>query len=108
MRQSRDGIWIIDREAKTVFVNQRMAEILGSTTEQLMGRNSLDYVFTEDRGAAQKLFEAKRRGDSTVFSFKLKREDGSAVSVHVQGTPMHDTSGLFIGVVGTFRVDPAE
>ena len=99
-----DGIWIIDSQARTLYANPAMAEILGTTTSALIGKPSFDYVFPEDVGAAQKLFESKQRGEAGPFHFRLRRADGSAVWVDVQGTPMNNASGEFIGIVGTFSV----
>ena len=99
-----DGIWIIDADAKTAYVNERMAEILGVAASEMVGRGSFDYVFPEDVDLAQRLFEAKIRGDSKPFHFRLRRKDGSSVWVDVQGTPMHNAAGVFRGIVGTFSV----
>ena len=104
MEKPEDGIWIIDAEAKTAYANERMAEILGTSPSEMVGRPSFTYVFPEDVDAAQRLFEAKIRGDTKPFHFKLRRVDGSAVWVDVQGTPMHNAVGVFKGIVGTFSV----
>ena len=104
MKNDLDGIWIIDAEANTTFANDRMAEILGTTPTELAGKSSFDYIFPEEIAAAQKLFEAKIRGDSKPFHFRLRRQDGSAIWVDVQGTPMHNAAGEFRGIVGTFSV----
>ena len=101
-----DGIWIINEEAKTAYANERMAEILGTSPEEMVGRASFDYVFPEDVKEAQRLFANKMRGDLKPFQFKLRRHDGLSVSVNVQGTPMHNAAGIFKGIVGTFtRID---
>jgi len=104
MTNDQDGIWIIGPDATTAYVNERMAEILGTTSPEMVGRPSFDYVFPEDIDSAQKLFDAKTRGDAKPFHFKLRRKDGSAVWVDVQGTPMHNAAGEFRGIVGTFSV----
>jgi PAS domain S-box-containing protein len=103
VKAAQSGIWIIDGSAKTVFANERIAEILGVSVPEMTGKHSFEYVFPEDVAAAQRLFESKKRGDSSPFRFRLRRKDGSAVWVDVQGTPMHDAAGL-IGIVGTFNV----
>ena len=100
------GIWIIDKEASTVYANNRMAEILGVTRAELAGQPSFDYVFAEDVEAAQRLFNTKSQGNSAPFRFRLRRKDNSAVWVDVQGTPMRDPMGNFMGIVGTFTVVP--
>ena len=99
-----DGIWIIDDTGKTVFANETMAEILGTTTADLIGSDSFLFVFPADLPEAQRLFSTKQAGSSAPFHFKLQRVDGSAIWVDVQGTPMHNASGRVTGVVGTFTV----
>jgi len=103
-RRERDGIWIIDAHANTLYANDRMAEILGTTVTELTGKPSFEYVFPKDVERAQGLFSRKKSGDSEPFFFHLRRKDGSPIAVDVQGTPMHGPGGEFIGIVGTFRV----
>ena len=101
---SKDGVWIIDTDARTLYANSAMAEILGVAPTDLIGKSSFDYVFPEDLEGAKKLFESKRGGDINPFHFRLRRRDGSEIWVDVQGTPMHNLAKEFIGVVGTFAV----
>jgi PAS domain S-box-containing protein len=103
-RTQTDGIWIIDAEGKTVFANDFMAEMLGTTASDLSGRDSFQYVFPEDLQAAQRLFASKQAGSPAPFHFRLRREDGSAIWVDVLGTPMRNAAGQFTGIVGTFTV----
>jgi PAS domain S-box-containing protein len=103
-----DGIWIIDSEGKTVFANEAMAEILGTTAAALIGTDSFEFVFPEDLASAQRLFSSKQAGSSAPFHFKLRRMDGSSVWVDVQGTPTRNASGRFTGVVGTFTVSDVQ
>ena len=99
-----EGLWIIDADASTVYTNSAMCEILGTEVSEMIGAPSFNYVFPEDANAAQELYESKQRGVMSPFHFRLKRKDGSAVWVDVQGTPMHGEAGEFLGIVGTFRV----
>ena len=104
MENPLDGLWIINAEAKTVYVSDHMAAILGATTSELIGKNSFDYIFPEDVAAAQRLFDFKKEGNKAPFRFKLRRKDGSAIWVNVQGTPMFNAAGRFTGIVGTFTL----
>ena len=104
MVSKSDGIWIIDENANTLFANEAMARILGTTILDMIGECSFAYIYPEDQATAQRLFENKKYGDSAPFHFRLRRKDGSAIWVDVQGTPMHNPAGDFIGIVGTFSV----
>jgi PAS domain S-box-containing protein len=99
----REGIWTIDAEGKTLFASEAMAAILCTTVADLIGKSSFEYVFPDDAARARSLFEGKKRGDMSAFSFRLRRSDGAPVWVTAQGTPMHDPDGNFRGVIGTFR-----
>jgi hypothetical protein len=61
-------------------------------------------MIDEDVDAAQRLFEAKKRGDTKAFHFKLRRKDGSAIWADVQGTPLRNAAGVFNGIVDTFSI----
>ena len=107
-RTQTDGIWIIDAEGRTVFANDFMAEILGTTAAELSGKDSFQYIFPEDLPAAQRLFSSKKAGSPAPFHFKLRRADGSSVWVDVQGTPLRNAAGAFTGIVGTFTISNVE
>jgi PAS domain S-box-containing protein len=81
-----------------------MCTVLGADQSDLIGKSSFDCLFPEDIGAAQRLFQSKQRGDAAPFHFRLRRKDGWPIWVDVRGTPMHNVAGVFIGIVGTFRV----
>jgi PAS domain S-box-containing protein len=41
---AQEGIWVLDGEAKTTYLNQRMAEMLGYTVEETLGRPLFDFM----------------------------------------------------------------
>lgn len=98
------GIWIIDADANTAYANARMGEILEASPAEMIGQSSFSWIFPEDLEAARHLFNSKRNGNGGAFRFRLQRKSGSAVWVDVQGTPMADPVGRFVGIVGTFVV----
>ena len=51
VRTANEGIWLIDAHSQTIFVNERCAEMLGYTTEEIAGHTLLDFVFPEDEPA---------------------------------------------------------
>ena len=100
MSSVQPGIWILDNKGKTVFANERMADILQASFSEMMDYDS--FIFPEDLEASRLRFECKKVGYSTFYRCRLRRKDGSAIWVEVQGTSMHNAAGAFTGVVGTF------
>lgn len=103
-----DGLWIINAKGTTVYANEDMAEILGTTVAELMGKDSFLYVFPEDLGAARELFAAKESGSRAPFRFRLRRDDGRSIWADVQATPMRNAAGDFLGIVGSFTVSKVQ
>src|SRR5579859_2836868 len=101
VEKEQDGIWIGDAQARTTYANDRIAEILGSSTQEMRGELLFEYVFPEDIEAAQRLFDFKKRGDTAPIHFRVRRKDGSAVWIDIQGTPMYNANGAFKGIVCT-------
>ena len=105
---SPDGLWIINSQGVTVYANEDMAEILGTTVADLMGKDSFHFVFPEDADAARELFAAKEAGSRAPFHFRLRRVDGSSIWADVLGTPMRNAAGNFLGIIGSFTVSQVQ
>ena len=41
---ANEGIWILDSEAKTTYVNNKIAEMLGYSQEEMIGRFVWDFI----------------------------------------------------------------
>ena len=94
---AKEGIWVIDGEGNTTFVNSRMAEMLGVSREELLGKGVS--AFTDEEGLAlawQKL-EQRRQGEKESHEYKFIRKDGSALWALVSSSPQHDKDRKFTG-----------
>ncbi len=97
---ANEGIWEIDRDARTVFVNARMAEMLGHTVEEMIGRSSFEFVFPEDQMDGEKRMARAKGGISARSNeFRFRRKDGSALWALVSSSPQLDEQGNFIGSI---------
>ncbi|MBD0343300.1 MAG: PAS domain S-box protein, partial [Coleofasciculus sp. Co-bin14] len=72
-----EGVWIIDAENKTVFANNRMAEMLGYTLEEILGVPVLKFMNEEWQAIAALSILHLRKGKRETFDFQLCRKDGS-------------------------------
>jgi PAS domain S-box-containing protein len=93
------GVWQIDREGKTTFVNPRMAEMLGYQVSEMVGRHLLDFC----EGAWQDFARAKlttRGGAKGDYEFEFRGKDGRRVRTLVSSASQYDENGRYVGAVG--------
>jgi PAS domain S-box-containing protein len=50
---SAEGIWIIDAQSRTAYVNRRMADLLGTTAQDMLGRYANDCAPRRRKGRLQ-------------------------------------------------------
>ena len=72
-----EGVWMIDLEGATILANQRMAEMLACTLEELARSKVWDFIEEADRAAAAERLAARARGIGEVHDFRLRRRDGT-------------------------------
>lgn len=97
---AQEGIWVIDAEARTTFVNPKMAEMLGYTTREMIGRSLLDFLDDEGKAAAQADLERRRSGATERIDFRFLRKDGSDLWAILAVHPLFDEAGRYDGVLG--------
>jgi PAS domain S-box-containing protein len=94
-----EGIWAIDAEAHTTFVNERMAEMLGYTVEEMQGRSLLDFIDPEDRDVVRCRLIEREQGQAEQHEFSFPTKHGGRVDVLMQTAPVFDERGKYAGAV---------
>jgi PAS domain S-box-containing protein len=97
-----EGVWIGDPEARTVYVNKRLAEMLRYTQDEMIGRLAWDFASEENKLTVKKNLEDRRRGIDRSYEFKFIRKDGSPLWTIVSGKALFDNKGKFIGNMAMF------
>jgi PAS domain S-box-containing protein len=98
---TNDGVWLLDAENRTVFVNRRMTEMMGYTAEEMLGRTAFEFVFPEDLPRKLKdLYD--QRTDKEAFYDRVRRKDGSELWILCSTNPVFDENGHLTGILGMF------
>ncbi|HZX31076.1 MAG TPA: ATP-binding protein [Rhodocyclaceae bacterium] len=97
-----EGIWVLGPDTLTTFVNPRMAEMLGRSPEEIMGRPMRDFLFDEDQADHARKMENRARGMAETYERRLRRPDGQFVWVHVSAMPIMDKSDRYAGSFAMF------
>jgi two-component system, cell cycle sensor histidine kinase and response regulator CckA len=90
---ANDGIWMLDAEGKTNFVNRRMAEMLGYQVHEMLGRTMFDFIDDEGFAAAAANFA----GDAGRLGVRFRRKDGSPVWVLMSESELMDENLNYAG-----------
>ncbi len=94
-----EGVWAIDEQARTSFVNGRMAEMLGTTTESMQERPLTDYMDAEAVQALGEYMQRRRSGVSEAHEFRFRRADGSPLWAWVTSHALLDDEDRFVGAL---------
>ncbi|HEY9611227.1 hybrid sensor histidine kinase/response regulator, partial [Allocoleopsis sp.] len=96
---ANEGIWLIDPQARTTYVNSQMAQMLGYSVEQMLGRSYFEFIYESDRAAAKYRFEQRKQGFKDQSEFRLCCQDGSLIWVLSCTSPIFGDNGEFSGVL---------
>ena len=97
---ANEGIWVVDPETRTTYVNRRMAEMLGCGPEEMIGMNSSEFMDEEGKARLGLLLERRRQGINESFEIKFLRKNGSALWTISSAAPLRDKEGNFVGSLG--------
>jgi diguanylate cyclase (GGDEF)-like protein/PAS domain S-box-containing protein len=96
---AQEGIWQIDTDNRTTFVNRKMAEILGYSVEEMNGRPLFDFMDDEGRALAVQNVERRKAGVAEQHEFKFRSKDGVAIWAELNTTPLYDAHGGYAGAL---------
>ncbi|HEU0183907.1 MAG TPA: PAS domain S-box protein, partial [Blastocatellia bacterium] len=102
IERANEGIWLIDAEANTTYVNDRMASMLGCSVDEIMGRKSHEFFFKQDVAKAAEHVDSNLRGECEEFDFRFRRKDGGELLVLASTSPVFDAHGSIVGAMGMF------
>jgi PAS domain S-box-containing protein len=96
---ANEGIWTIDSEGRTDYVNRRMADLLGYEPEDMVGRPLYEFMDAAARRDAE-LYESRRRsGIREVHEFCFQRRDGEQLWALLATTPIPAANGGYSGAL---------
>jgi PAS domain S-box-containing protein len=96
---ANEGIWVTDGERRTVLVNQRMADMLGYSVDELLGRFPAEFLCAGQEPVALKTRQELSAGETTHYEFKFRRKDGSDLWVISSASPVRDREGRLISTI---------
>ena len=94
---ANEGIMIGDPSGIITFVNVKMEEILGYSSEELLGTDGLFLIDKNELEIAHKQIEDRKMGMKQEYERKFIRKDGEEIWTIVSATPLQDNNGNHTG-----------
>lgn len=83
-----EGIWTLDSENKTNFANQKMAEMLEYTPQDMLGKKVDDFMDQEGKEHYIRKFSFQKQTKSEKFEFRLITRLNKEIWVTMNTTPL--------------------
>ncbi len=97
---ANEGIWLVDAGQIITFVNRRMADMLGCSVRDILGRSILDFMDEEWRSIARNNSKLRQGGLIETYEFKYVRADGEVLWTLTSVSPVFNKNGNFVGSMG--------
>ena len=93
------GIWAVDKDGYTTFMNDRMTTMLMTTTVSGLGRHMFDFMDERGIEVCKRNMERREQGICEDHEFELIRADGSRIYTIMQTSPVTNPEGDYIGAL---------
>lgn len=94
---ANEGVWVVDADRRTIYVNAQMATMLGYSAQEMIGKSVFDFLDEEGKALSDINIEKRRQGVKDSFELKLIRKDKSPIWTRVNAAPFSDDGGKFEG-----------
>ncbi len=99
---SNEGIWVMDGDHVTTYVNQAMADMLGHTPSEMTGKKVEDFFFPEDMEFHRDRMTARHSGKDEIYERRFRKKDGSVLWTLVSAKALRNDQGGFAGSFAMF------
>jgi PAS domain S-box-containing protein len=94
---AQEGIWTIDENNKTNFVNKKICDILEYSPEEMKGKGLYDFMDDEGRKYAIACMERRRNGVKENLDIRYVTKSGKDVWANISANPIFDEKGIYKG-----------
>ncbi|MCL4873930.1 PAS domain S-box protein [bacterium] len=100
----QEGIIALDERASIIYVNLRMAEMLGYTVQEMMGLKLFDIMGEAEAERARERLGRRRRGITETFEAEYLKKDGGTLYVAVAAAPLMEGGAYRGSVAGVIDI----
>lgn len=95
----QEGIWVIDQDAMTTFVNPHMAKMLGYDADEMRGKHLFSFMDEQGVESCKRNLERRQQGIKERHEFELVSKGGRRVQTMMETAPILDEDGNYAGAI---------
>lgn len=99
VQTAEEGIWTIDADSLTDYVNPKMAQMMGYKAEEMIGRPISDFLDEKGKTLLTTHIRNRKKGISAQFEFKYLRKDGRPLWAFVSTNPITNSQNVYVGAM---------
>ncbi len=92
-----EGIVKLDLQGTIVLANGRMAEMLGRTREEILGRSIFSFVHEDEVKDHENQLSMRQQGKASHYERRFRKKDGSVIWTSATATPLYNQDGTVRG-----------
>jgi len=99
---SANMIFSLDLSGNFLFVNQQWEKIIGYPAHNVLGTDGFNFIHPDDLPLITEEFSKVLNGEVVEnIEFRSKIEDGTYKNILMNASPVHDSQGKTISIIGT-------
>jgi PAS domain S-box-containing protein len=99
---ANEGIWMMDKDHQTTYVNDKMALMLGFSSSEIIGKKVETFMLEEDLPVHYERMKLRGSGLGGQYEHRFKRKDGLLLWTIVSATVLKNERGEFEGSFAMF------
>jgi len=99
VESAQEGIWTIDQNNLTNFVNKKMCDMLGYEPDEMLGKDLLHFVDETDRANIIACIERRKKGAKESLNIRYVTKNGKYVWTNINTNPIFDENGSYNGAL---------
>jgi PAS domain S-box-containing protein len=99
VESAQEGIWTVDANGVTTFVNEKMSKMLGYSDYEMLGNNIFTFMDEEQK---KSLLKSMNKWDQSItgqHEYRFIRKNGTTLWTLLSVNPLFDKDGIYSGSI---------
>ena len=100
LETAQEGIWVVDKNSRTTFVNKKICETFGYSEKEIIGKKNTYFMNEDSKKISLQAIKRRKAGKSENLEITFISKKGENILTSISATPIFDDAGNFTGALG--------